>query len=150
EDIVEEVARIYGYDNLPYTLPTNASKPGGLTEEQLMKRNIGRFLQSVGLQEALTYSLVDKEDVNRLLSPDVAKENYNPVALAMPLSEDHHYLRLSLTPELLNRLSYNNARRQANVGFYEIGSIFLSEEEKVTKQPAEQLRLAGAITGLWV
>src|SRR5699024_6690269 len=111
EDMVEEVARIYGYDNLPYTLPSNASKPGGLTDVQLLKRNISRFLQSAGLNEALTYSLISKKDINRLLSPDVTSETYSPVSLAMPLSEDHQYLRLSILPELVNRLSYNRARK---------------------------------------
>src|SRR5699024_9963559 len=135
---------------LPYTLPSNASKPGGLTDVQLLKRNISRFLQSAGLNEALTYSLISKKDINRLLSPDVTSETYSPVSLAMPLSEDHQYLRLSILPELVNRLSYNRARKQANLGFYEIGSVFLSKEEKVSKQPHEQLRLSAALTGSWI
>src|SRR5699024_11349732 len=73
-----------------------------------------------------------------------------PFSLAMPMSEDHQYLRLSMLSELLNRLSYNVARKQADVALYELGSVFLTEEAKVTKQPKEQSRLAGAITGTWV
>lgn len=149
EDMLEEVARIYGYDNLPYTLPENASKPGGLTDEQALKRNIKAYLQSVGLSEAITYSLVDKKSATTLVSPELSK-NLVPVQLAMPMSEDHQYLRLSILPELLNRLTYNVARKQANVALYEVGSIFLSEEENVTKQPKELLRLAGAVTGKWL
>jgi len=148
EDMLEEVARIYGYDNLPFTLPTNASKPGGLTKEQLLKRNIKKYLQSVGLYEAITYSLVDKKATEILTSPELPT-NLIPVPLSMPMSEDHQYLRLSLLPELLNRLTYNVARKQANVALYEVGSIFLSEEAEITKQPKEALRIAGAITGKW-
>ncbi len=150
EDMLEEVARIYGYDLLPYTLPENASKPGGLTKQQQLKRNVKNYMQSVGLSEAITYSLTDKERVRELVSPDLLTNNLRPVELAMPMSEDHQYLRLSLLPELLNRLTYNVARKQANIALYEVGSVFLSDEEKITKQPKEQLRLAGAITGTWV
>lgn len=149
EDMLEEVARIYGYDNLPYTLPANASKPGGLTQAQSLRRQIKNYLQSVGLSEAITYSLVDEKSARRLVSPELSKDLV-PVSLAMPMSADHQYLRLSMLPELLNRLSYNVARKQADVALYEVGSIFLSEEEKVTKQPTEHARIAGAITGKWV
>lgn len=149
EDVLEEIARIYGYDHLPYTLPTNASKPGGLSSEQLLRRQVNGYLQSVGLSEAITYSLVNKRDATMLVSPELSNE-LRPVSLAMPMSEDHQYLRLSILPELLNRLSYNVARKQANIALYELGYVFLSEETEVTKQPKEQNRLAGAITGTWV
>src|SRR5690625_3415122 len=149
EDMLEEVARIYGYDHLPYTLPANASKPGGLTEQQLLKRNIKNYLQSVGLSEAITYSLVHEKAATKLVSPELSN-NITPIQLAMPMSEDHQYLRLSLLPELLNRLTYNVARKQANVALYEVGSIFLTEEDSLTKQPKEHARLSGAITGKWL
>ena len=149
EDMLEEIARIYGYDRIPFTLPLSGDKPGGLTYEQTLKRNIKAYMQSVGLSEAITYSLTNKDDVKKLISPELDKA-YNPISLSMPMSEDHQYLRLSLLPELLNRLTYNVARKQANVALYEIGSIFLSEEETLTKQPKEHPRLAGAITGTWV
>ncbi|HLR43517.1 MAG TPA: phenylalanine--tRNA ligase subunit beta [Pseudogracilibacillus sp.] len=149
EDMLEEVARIYGYDNLPFTLPANASKPGGLSQAQSLRRQIKNYLQSVGLSEAITYSLVDEKSATTLVSPELSKDLV-PVSLAMPMSADHQYLRLSMLPELLNRLTYNVARKQADVALYEVGSIFLSEEEKVTKQPTEHPRIAGAITGKWV
>src|SRR5699024_386257 len=125
------------------------SKPGGLSSEQLLRRQVNGYLQSVGLSEAITYSLVNKQDASLLISPELSNE-LQPVSLTMPMSEDHQYLRLSMLPELLNRLSYNVARKQADVALYELGSVFLTEEAKVTKQPKEQNRLAGAITGNWV
>lgn len=149
EDMLEEIARIYGYDHLPYTLPANASKPGGLSDEQLLRREVNSYLQSIGLSEAITYSLLNKKDAASFVSPELSDE-LKPVSLAMPMSEDHQYLRLSLIPELLSRLTYNVARKQANVGLYELGSVFLSEEEEVTKQPKEHLRLSGAVTGHWL
>lgn len=150
EDMLEEVARIYGYDNLPYTLPANASTPGGLTAAQQLKRNIKAYLQSAGLSEAITYSLTNEEKAKQLVSPELKVEKLHPVKLAMPMSGDHEYLRLSLLPELLNVLTYNVARKQTDLAFYEAGSIFLSEEAEVSKQPVEHARLAGALTGRWV
>lgn len=150
EDMLEEVARIYGYDNLPYTLPAGASRPGGLTGQQRLKRAVKNYLQSTGLMEAITYSLTDKENVYRLVSPELSRQDLTPVELAMPMSEDHKYLRLSVLPELLKTLSYNRARKEADMGYYEIGSVFLSDEEVITKQPLETPRLSGALTGTWL
>lgn len=148
EDMVEEVARIYGYDRLPYTLPENASTPGALTLQQRLKREIKRYVQGAGLSEAITYSLTDRSSIDMFVSPEFKEKALKPVELAMPLSDDHRYLRISIIPELLKTLSYNRARDEGNVAFYEMGSIFLNEEEQVTKQPEENLRLAGALTGL--
>ena len=150
EDMVEEIARIYGYDNIPYTLPENASKPGGLSDAQLLKRRIKNYLESVGLTETITYSLVSKKQTETLLSPDIKAGDYTPVSLAMPMSEDHQYLRLSHLPELLNRLTHNVARKQSDVALYEAGSVFLNKETAIQNQPEEQARLTGALTGLWV
>lgn len=150
EDMVEEIARIYGYDNIPYTLPENASKPGRLSDAQLLKRKIKSYLESVGLTETITYSLVSKKQTETLLSPDIEAGEYIPVPLAMPLSEDHQYLRLSQLPELLNRLTHNAARKQTDLALYEAGSIFLNKEKDIQSQPEEQGRLTGALTGLWI
>src|SRR5699024_11063298 len=106
-------------------------------------------MQSIVMSEAITYSLTNHKEATMLLSPDLSGD-YTPVKLAMPLSEDHEYLRLSILPELLNRLSYNVARKQNDVALYEVGSVFLSKEKKVTQQPKEHMRLAGAITGTWL
>lgn len=149
EDMLEEVARIYGYDNLPFTLPANASTPGALSEEQRIKREVNQYLQSVGLMETITYSLTNQTKIKQLISPEVVKEELTPVELAMPMSEDHKYLRLSILPELLHVLSYNRARSQTDLAYYELGSIFINKEEKITKQPKEALRVAGGLTGTW-
>ncbi|GAA0288587.1 phenylalanyl-tRNA synthetase beta chain [Gracilibacillus halotolerans] len=150
EDMVEEVARIYGYDHLPYTLPTGEGNAGGLTKEQELKRYVKRFLEGAGLSETVTYSLTSEARSEQLISPDVKNVAVSKVKLAMPMSEDHGVLRLSLLPEMLDSASYNIARKQTNIAMYEIGSVFISNEEKVTKQPKENLRLSGVLTGEWV
>ena len=150
EDMLEEVARIYGYDNLPYTLPAGASQAGALTEKQQLKRDIKNYLQGTGLMETITYALTNEEKISRLISPEIKEQNPEPVALAMPMSEDHKYLRLSQLPELLDTLSYNHARSQTDLGYYELGKIFVSDEKELTKQPDEKLRVSGALTGTWL
>ncbi|RKQ37958.1 phenylalanine--tRNA ligase subunit beta [Oceanobacillus halophilus] len=150
EDMLEEVARIYGYDKLPFTLPEGSNQAGGLTERQLLKRKIKQLMQSIGLSETLTYSLTNGGDIKRLISPEIVEQHPTPVALAMPMSEEHKYLRLSILPEMLRTLSYNIARNQSNLAYYEMGSVFISDEKEITKQPKEQLRLSGALTGKWL
>ncbi|GAB3803897.1 phenylalanine--tRNA ligase subunit beta [Virgibacillus kimchii] len=150
EDMLEEVARIYGYDQLPFTLPAESSQAGGLTGAQLLKRKVKNYLQGAGLMETITYALTDGEKINRLISPEVNEENVTPVQLAKPMSEDHRYLRLSLLPELLTAVSHNQARNQNDAAFFELGSIFVSDEETLTKQPEERLRLSGALSGQWL
>ncbi|KGX93412.1 phenylalanyl-tRNA synthase subunit beta [Pontibacillus halophilus JSM 076056 = DSM 19796] len=150
EDMVEEIGRIYGYDNLPFTLPEGAANAGGLTKRQSLRRSIRRKLEGMGLSEVITYSLTTSERATQLVSPDVRAADVNPVRLAMPMSEEHSTLRLSLLPEMLASVSYNVARKQQNVAFYETGSVYVSNEQTVTKQPNEQERLSGVLTGTWV
>jgi phenylalanyl-tRNA synthetase beta chain len=150
EDMVEEVARIYGYDNLPFTLPKGGSQAGGLTRKQALKRHVKHLLEGIGLAETVTYSLTSKERATQFISPEVKEEFVSTVSLAMPMSEEHSTLRVSILPEMLHAVGYNLARKQTDVAYYELGSIFISKEEKVTKQPIETTRLAGAITGQWL
>lgn len=150
EDMLEEVARIYGYDNLPYTLPAGSSQSGGLTEQQQLRRHIKNYLQSVGLMETITYSLTKEAFIQKLVSPEIKDHKLVPVQVAMPMSEDHKYLRLSILPELLQSIAYNHARTQTDLAYYELGKIFTSDEEAVTKQPIEIQRLSGALTGKWL
>src|SRR5699024_1859074 len=149
EDMLEEIARIYGYDLLPYTLPANAQKAGGLTDRQYLQRRMKQYLEGAGLSETITYSLLHKGDVSTFVSPEQS-DKLVPVALKMPMTEDHRFLRMSLVPELLARLTYNVARKEQNVALYDMASVFLSEETDLTEQPKEQLRLAGALTGDWL
>ncbi|ARI76852.1 phenylalanine--tRNA ligase subunit beta [Halobacillus mangrovi] len=150
EDMLEEVARIYGYDNLPFTLPGGASQAGGLSLNQQLKRKMKAYFQGAGLNETITYSLTHESKASMLVSPEIERQAKTPVGLAMPMSEDHSHLRLSLLPELLTSLSYNVARKQTDLSYYEVGTVFVSQEDEVTTQPREILRASGALTGTWL
>ncbi|MBM7701265.1 phenylalanine--tRNA ligase subunit beta [Metabacillus iocasae] len=142
EDLIEEVARLYGYDHLPTTLPVSAATPGKLTEYQAKRRKVRRYLEGAGLYQAITYSLTSQDKATQF-----ALEEADTVRLAMPMSEDRSILRQSLIPHLLEVVKHNNARQIDSVAVYETGSIFLSNG--AGQLPMEKERLAGAVTGLW-
>ena len=142
EDLIEEVARLYGYDRLPTTLPVGETIPGRLTEYQEKRRKVRRYLEGAGLYQAVTYSLTSEDKVKQY-----ALEDADPIHLAMPMSEERGMLRLSIVPQLLEVVSHNLARQIVNVAIYETGSVFLSKEG--SELPEEKERLSGALTGLW-
>src|SRR5699024_6905751 len=79
EDVLEEVARIYGYDHLPYTLPIGSQHAGKLTKKQLLKRYVKQYFESAGLMEAITYSLTTSKRAEMLVSPEIEKIVRTPV-----------------------------------------------------------------------
>lgn len=142
EDLIEEVARLYGYDKLPMTLPVGETAPGYLTDYQQKRRVVCRFLEGAGLYQAVTYSLTSADKAAQF-----AIENREPIRLAMPMSEERSMLRLSIVPQLLEALKYNTARQIDSIGLYEVGAVFLANDNEVL--PEEREHVAGAITGLW-
>ncbi|HHY72770.1 MAG TPA: phenylalanine--tRNA ligase subunit beta [Bacillus bacterium] len=146
EDLIEEVARLYGYDYIPTTLPIGDATPGKLSTYQAKRRKVRRFLEGAGLTEAVTYSLTSSDKVE-WYKDDTTKAT--PIRLSMPMSEERSTLRLSLVPHLLEAVAHNNARQIADVALYEIGKVYLIPEKIEAEQPNERENLAGAITGLW-
>ncbi|MHC0037419.1 phenylalanine--tRNA ligase subunit beta [Pseudoneobacillus sp. C159] len=142
EDLVEEVARLYGYDNIPSTLPIGEATPGRLSDYQAKRRRVRSYLESAGLFQAVTYSLTSEDKAAQF-----ALEKREPIRLAMPMSEERSQLRLSIVPGLLDILKYNAARQNDSTGVYEAGAVFLANEGDIL--PEEQEHLAIALTGLW-
>ncbi len=143
EDLIEEVARIYGYDALPTTLPVGESKPGRLSDYQAKRRLVRRFLEGVGLYQSITYSLTSAEKINKY-----ALERSEPIRLAMPMSEERSLLRLSLLPHLLEVVSHDLARQIDSVATYETSSVFITRPNQ--ELPEEKEHLAIALTGSWL
>ncbi|MDQ0183471.1 phenylalanine--tRNA ligase subunit beta [Cytobacillus kochii] len=142
EDLVEEVGRLYGYDNLASTLPGGTASAGSLTPYQKKRRIVRQYLEGAGLYQAITYSLTSEDKAQ-----NYSLEARDPIKLAMPMSEERSVLRLSLTPHLLEVLKYNSARQIDATAIYETGSVFLRTAEN--ELPEEKEHLAAAITGLW-
>ena len=142
QDLVEEVIRIYGYDNLASTLPKfSKTIKGGLTYSQRMVRDLRAVYASLGFNDTINYSLVSEEEAT-----GYTLENHHKVRLLMPMTETHSTLRQSLVPGLLNTVQYNVARKQKDLKLLEIGRVFFgSGDDNI--QPTETLYLSAALTG---
>ncbi|MHA7811212.1 phenylalanine--tRNA ligase subunit beta [Marinobacter flavimaris] len=137
EDLIEEVGRIYGYNNLPVTEPNGSL---GLRPEEEAVRPVSairNFFVDHGYQEAVTYSFVDPK-VQQLVDPD-----RQGIALANPISSDLSVMRTSLWSGLLKTVAYNQNRQQPRIRLFETGLRFLQEGERIDQQPM----LAGVVVG---
>ncbi|WP_059103852.1 phenylalanine--tRNA ligase subunit beta [Shouchella shacheensis] len=145
EDLYEEVARLYGYDNIPSTLPEGATAQGRLTTYQSKRRKAKRYLQAAGLSEVMSYSLTSAKKADWFKA-----EAIKPIRVAMPMSEERSTMRTSLIPHLYDICAHNLNRKNRDVFVYELGSVFLSEQETLAELPKEHERLAGLVSGQWI
>jgi phenylalanyl-tRNA synthetase beta chain len=122
-DLVEEVVRIVGYDQVPSVLPV-APAGRGLTSRQRLRRRIGVTLAAAGYVEALTYPFMSDSDLTAI-QVDADDARRNTLRIANPLSDEEPLLRTTILPGLLKTLARNVGRSQSDVGLYEIGSVFL-------------------------
>ncbi|HEK4312368.1 TPA: phenylalanine--tRNA ligase subunit beta [Staphylococcus aureus] len=144
EDLIEEVARIYGYDDIPSTLPVfDKVTSGQLTDRQYKTRMVKEVLEGAGLDQVITYSLVSKEDATAF-----SMQQRQTIDLLMPMSEAHASLRQSLLPHLIEAASYNVARKNKDVKLFEIGNVFFANGEGELPDQVEYL--SGILTGDYV
>ncbi|MFQ6096947.1 MAG: phenylalanine--tRNA ligase subunit beta [Armatimonadota bacterium] len=143
-DLIEEIARVYGYDRVPFTLhPSRVCQEGRSREQRL--RNLARdVLLQCGLTEALTFSMIGPRDLDRIgLPPDDPLRD--AVRLASPASEDLSIMRTTLIPSALRVAEVNVRRRLLDLAFFEIGKVFLPVEGR--ELPDEQWRVVAFAMG---
>lgn len=126
-DLIEEIGRIHGYDQLPSEMPKISMEVRLPTELQVSKTRGRELLVDRGYQEAITYSFVD-ERLQSLIIPEI-----NPIKLANPISADMSVMRTSLWPGLLQALSHNQKRQQARIRLFEFGVKFSRQEDVITE-----------------
>lgn len=142
EDLVEELGRIYGYNNLPVTTPTALLKMKQVDEAQVQEKDLRRILVSRGYQEAVSFSFIDPQ-WHQLFDPERA-----PVVLANPIASDLSVMRTSLLPGLVKTVSYNLKRQQSRVRLFETGLTFIREEGGSDQDELiQEMKLAAVITG---
>lgn len=141
-DLIEEVARIYGYDRLPSTLPKGETVAGSLSKRQLVTRTIKYALEGAGLTEAISYALTTEKKARQFELKESAI-----TALQWPMSEDRSVLRMNLISGLLDDVAYNVARKNKNVALYEVGRIFYQMNDPKKELPQEEIHLGLALTG---
>lgn len=140
QDICEDVARMYGYDNIPTTI-AGMSGRGGLTEKQKKIRTIRQFLSTLGFNEVVSYSLIKECDLANYV--EAVKDPIKPL---MPLTEDRAVMRQSLLNGVCDAISYNLARKNKDLALFEIGNVYFDAKNEVLDQ---ELHLALAINGLY-
>lgn len=130
EDLIEEVARIHGYDSLPAALPSGELQAPAISERRVPLTRLRETLCAGGYQEAITYAFVDQSLIDTLGMNDYV------LPLANPISSDMNVMRTALLPGLLTALSRNQRRQQDRVRLFETGKVFqqgdtLAEIERV-------------------
>lgn len=140
-DLIEEIIRLYGYHNLPATLPQDAFI-GRVSKMHNSVRSLKQTLVSLGVKEVINYSLQHENTVNKfnILLETVAK----PIQLLMPLSEDKSTLRLSLVGSLLETLKYNKARKAQELAFFESSNLYYTNK---AGELEEKIVLSGIFSG---
>ena len=139
-DLIEEVARIFGYNNIPNVSPTASLKMRQHNESQLPVAKLRQTLVNRGFQEAITYSFVDPK-IQSLIHPDA-----EVMTLPHPISSEMSVMRLSLWTGLLQSVVYNQNRQQNRVRLFETGLRFVPDESAENGVRQENM-IAGVISG---
>ncbi len=133
-DLVEEVARIIGYDKIP-TAMLSQPLPRQNPEPILgLKQKVGRILTGYGFQEVITYSLTSLEMLNKLL-PEPHPLEPTPLRMANPMTADQEYLRLNLRANLLAAFSANRRHEDGGIRLFELGKVYLSRHNDLPDEP---------------
>ena len=145
-DLIEEVARIYGYDRIPATLPSGSATVGQLTPWQAFVDQVKTYM-SQSMMETINYSFIHPQSWDALRLP--ADSPYRKcIQIANPLSEDQSIMRTMLLPGLLEAAARNLSRQNESVMLYEIGRVFYPHfEQETVKEVTEKVFLGGVISG---
>lgn len=142
-DLYEEIARIYGYDKLPATLPKDDGTAGELTETQKLRRKVCIVAEGAGLTEVITYALTTPEKAVQF-----STNPSNLTELMWPMTVDRSVLRQNMVAGILDTVAYNVARKNKDLALYEIGKVFEQKGNPQEELPTEINSFAFALTGL--
>jgi phenylalanyl-tRNA synthetase beta chain len=128
EDVIEEVVRIVGYDQLPTTLLRGEIPAASPQPKYDLRERVRDALAAAGLQEVITYSLTDLESLRKVLEPEELTMN-PPLRVANPMSRDFEYARTTLRASLLETLAANSRGSADLVSLFETAPVFLPRED---------------------
>ncbi len=143
-DLMEEIARIYGYDRIPETRLSDSLPPQYSDRKMEHEERLRSLLVELGLQEVITYRMTSPEREARRLQPGTPPSDHPYVRIANPIVSDRNVLRQDLLSSLLEVVE-RNARFRDSMALFEISPVFLGSEED--ELPEEQARLAVVLTG---
>ncbi|WP_368489954.1 phenylalanine--tRNA ligase subunit beta [Clostridium sp. BJN0013] len=136
EDVAEEIARIYGYDNIPSTIIKSVSTKGGKSEKQKLDDRIIETMISSGFSQSINYSFISKKVFDKILLPEGSPLR-NAVTIKNPLGEDYSIMRTTTLSSMMECLSRNYSRKNDLVRLFEIGKIYIPHKD-VNKLPKEK------------
>ncbi len=145
-DLAEEVARFYGYDKIPVTLPKSSATAGGVTEKLRFEKIARAAAEGYGFSEGMTYSFESPKVYDKLcLSEDDALRK--SIRISNPLGEDYSVMRTSALGGMLSSLAINYNRRNKNVRLYEIANVYIPRELPLSELPDERTHLTLGMYG---
>jgi phenylalanyl-tRNA synthetase beta chain len=136
-DLIEELARVYGYNNLPVKVPTATLPFTPIDESQVTIQTLRRTLIALGYQEAITYSFIESGLQKQF------DDQFEALALANPISAEMAVMRTTIWPGLVKALQYNQNRQQTRVRLFETGQRFLPIGDELVQENV----LAGLLSG---
>ncbi len=145
-DLAEEVARFYGYDNIPTTLPTGEATTGRLSFKLRIEQMARDIAEYCGFSQGMTYSFESPKVFDKLMLPaDCPKRK--AIKIMNPLGEDFSIMRTLSVNGMLVSLATNYNRRNKNVGLYELGNVYLPKELPLTELPDERMQFTLGMYG---
>ena len=144
--MAEEVARFFGYDNIPTTLPSGEATTGKLSFKLRIEEVAKDIAEFCGFSQAMTYSFESPKVFDKLLMPKDSKLR-ETVTIMNPLGEDYSIMRTTPLNGMLTSLSTNYNRRNKNVRLYEIGNIYLPKALPITELPEERTQFTLGMYG---
>ena len=145
-DLAEEVARFFGYDKIPTTLPSGEATTGKLTFKLRIEAVAREIAEFCGFSQGMTYSFESPKVYDKLLLPQDSPLR-KAVVISNPLGEDFSIMRTVSLNGMLTSLSTNFNRRNKNVRLYELGNIYLPKQVPVTELPEERMQFTLGMYG---
>ncbi len=145
-DLAEEVARFYGYDNIPTTLPKGEATTGKLSFKLRIEEVARSVAEYCGFSQGMNYSFESPKVFDKLLLPADAPER-RAISIMNPLGEDYSIMRTLSLNGMLTSLATNYNRRNKNVRLYELGNIYLPKELPLTELPEERMQFTLGMYG---
>ena len=143
-DLIEEVARIYGYERIPATMPVITTQPQKRSVKDAYPAAAKDYLVSAGFDEVINFTFTSVGDVENLLIP-ASDERASYVPIMNPLAKDYAVMRTLITPGILKNVSYNINRGSKNLRLFEMGKVFILEAGK--EMPGEYPAVSFVMTG---
>lgn len=145
-DLIEEVGRIYGFENIPSKPLLGSTRVGRKSDKRMLEDHVKAILCGMGLYEITTYSFISPKTYDNInVSQDSPLRNY--VRILNPLGEDFSSMRTTLIPNMMEVVQRNSNRGVDDARLYEVGSIFVPKDQPVTQEPYEKLKLCIGMYG---